>query len=181
MPTLKRLGVLLGIVLLLLSFSLGWLGRGVTPTYAGSRTTPIDVSDDILEEAILIGEEISQPLITADPLITPTLDIEIYLPLVAKNFPHLCPTTSGEEYSLILLPDDKSGIDHPDRLHGDLNLALRGYQLLAGPTLGLLSISSPPSLQHTDPISAPRLPFLFANKRVPIVTAAYQINDWLWD
>ncbi len=100
----------------------------------------------------------------------------IFLPLVLSDYPPApptptCPVTSTRSYNLIPVPG--SPADHPDYLHGDLNLSLRGWETVNVP-LSLINYAG-----GVDP-NAPNLKGIFANGRVPTFTAAYQIYDWDW-
>lgn len=83
-----------------------------------------------------------------------------------------CATTSGNVYTLI--PMEAVDREHPDNLHGDLNLALRGYQ----PSQAAKAIVS-----STGPVDAgaPQLAAIFADRRRPLITNVYQVRDWRWD
>ncbi len=94
-----------------------------------------------------------------------------YLPVVLKSPPPVCPITSGAVYSLI--PVDGAPADHPDYLHGDLNLSLRGYNLISG-SLGLVDYSG-----STDS-GAPQLAGLFEPNKFPGINAVYRVNSWNW-
>lgn len=97
---------------------------------------------------------------------------QISLPVVMKALPEpQCPTTSSAHFNLIPVA---GAIDHPDYLHGDLNLSLRGYDPVSGVTLGLVDYTG-----ATDS-GSPRLKGLFADGRVPAFSAAYQAHDWNW-
>jgi hypothetical protein len=93
----------------------------------------------------------------------------IFLPILTKS---ICPATSTNSYSLI--PIEGPIADRPDYLHGDLNLALRGYEVTSS-TLAL--INTPGS---TDP-NAPQLAGLFEPNRFPGISSVYQIYDWNWN
>lgn len=115
----------------------------------------------------------------ASPYVTPETfalqaDLrQVYLPLILRPEPApACPTTSGASFALI--PFEGAPADHPDYLHGDLNLALRSY----APTsafLGLVDYSG-----GVDP-NAPRLHGLFEPNRIPTISAVYRVYQWLWD
>ena len=68
-----------------------------------------------------------------------------------------------------------TGVDttHLDFAHGDLNLEQRGY-VVSTAAARLIDIAGP-----TD-ADAPQLAALFADQRLPIFMAAYQIYDWDW-
>jgi hypothetical protein len=82
-----------------------------------------------------------------------------------------CPTISSATFDLI--PIDGPAADHPDYLHGDLNLAQRWYSAISD-TLGLVDYPG-----STDP-NAPQLAGLFEPHRVPAISSVYQVNDWIW-
>jgi hypothetical protein len=96
----------------------------------------------------------------------------VYLPVIIKPEPHpTCPTGSAAVFDLI--PISGAPTDHPDYLHGDLNLSLRGYN----PTnafLGLVSYNG-----STDP-NAPQLAGLFEPSRFPGISSVYRVNNWNW-
>ena len=96
----------------------------------------------------------------------------VFLPVVIKNPLPECPTYSSRTYDLI--PVDGPPADHPDYLHGDLNLSLRGYSEV-NEYLGLVDYSG-----STDS-NAPQLPGLFEPNRFPGITSTHQVNDWIWD
>jgi hypothetical protein len=91
-----------------------------------------------------------------------------YLPIIFKP---ICPTTSTAQFALI--PVEGAPADHPDYLHGDLNLSLRGYESASG-FLGLVNYSG-----STD-AAAPQLAGLFEPNRFPGVVAVYQVYGWNW-
>lgn len=83
-----------------------------------------------------------------------------------------CPTESEAVFDLIpVLP--AGGDPHPDFLHGDLNLAQRGYSL-ANASLGLQNYAG-----DFDP-NAPQLAGLFEPNDYPGMTAAFRVNHWDW-
>ncbi|MEW5957946.1 MAG: hypothetical protein AB1801_09500 [Chloroflexota bacterium] len=83
-----------------------------------------------------------------------------------------CPSTSAAGFDLI--PVLAPPTDHPDAAHGDLNVALRGYQLVSE-SLGLVKFEGPTA---PDP---PQLSGLFLPNRGPVIKTAYRVNDWIWD
>lgn len=83
-----------------------------------------------------------------------------------------CPATSDRSYTLI--PMEAADTNHPDNLHGDLNLALRGYQLSNG-LKELVTYSG-----DVDP-GAPQLTGLFADQRRATISSVYQVRNWRWD
>lgn len=95
----------------------------------------------------------------------------LYLPLILGRPVPDCPLTSDRAYELI--PVDGPPADHPDDLHGDLNLALRGHTPVSA-TLGLIDIHGP-----TDG-DAPQLAGIFADNRTPTFTSAHRVYGWNW-
>jgi hypothetical protein len=86
-------------------------------------------------------------------------------------FKPICPATSGAVFNLI--PIEGQPADRPDYLHGDLNLALRGYNFTTG-ALGLVNYTG-----GADP-NAPQLAGLFEPNNYPGISAVYQVNSWNW-
>lgn len=85
----------------------------------------------------------------------------------------VCPVISEAAFDLI--PIEGSPVsDHPDFMHADLNLSLRGYTVVSE-TLALEFYNGP-----TDP-NAPQLHGLFEPNRRPPIKRVYQINEWIWD
>lgn len=96
----------------------------------------------------------------------------VYLPLVFKPVPSDCPLSSTATYNLIPLEGGPVR-DHPDELHGDLNLLVRGYNV-TDRYKGLVDISG-----STDP-DAPQLAGLFSPNSFPGIVSVYQVNGWDW-
>ena len=95
----------------------------------------------------------------------------VYLPLVIKAPPPVCPTSSDASFNLISVEGPSA--DHPDYLHGDLNLDVRGYEtVIAFP--GLVNYSG-----ATDS-NAPQLAGLFGPNRYPGILAVYRVYSWNW-
>ena len=106
----------------------------------------------------------------------PGSDHRIYLPAVLAGQATVppsgqCPTSSSRSYTAI--PVDGPPADHPDELHGDLNLALRGYQATSA-ALTIVDING-----GSDP-NAPQMPGLFTDQRTPVFTSAHRVYDWDW-
>jgi hypothetical protein len=83
-----------------------------------------------------------------------------------------CPAASDRQYTTV--PVAGGGLQHPDGLHADLNLSLRGYT----PT------DAPADLINKDgPVDAdpPQLAGIFADFRRPPFGQAYRVNDWEWN
>jgi hypothetical protein len=96
----------------------------------------------------------------------------VYLPLVIKPEPSECPTVSTASFDLIPLEGGPVR-DHPDYLHGDLNLLERGYVSI-DKTRDLVDISGP---TDSDP---PQLAGLFSPNNYPGMASVYQVNSWDW-
>ena len=96
----------------------------------------------------------------------------VYLPIVMKPAPSECPTVSAASFVRIPL-DGGSVRDHPDYLHGDLNLQLRGY-VAVDKYKGLVDISGS---VDSDP---PQLAGLFSPNNYPGIVSVYQVNSWNW-
>jgi LysM repeat protein len=82
-----------------------------------------------------------------------------------------CAPIPGESYGT--LPIVGPAADRPAAQHGDLNLALRGYNLTTA-ARGLINIGGPTDYQ------APQLAGLFADKRTPAIKNVYRVNNWDW-
>lgn len=106
--------------------------------------------------------------VTPSSTFTVTAAWRAYLPIIYKP---ACPTASTAQFALI--PIEGAPADHPDYLHGDLNLSLRGYEMTGG-FLGLVNYSG-----STDS-TAPQLAGLFEANRFPGVAAVYQVYGWNW-
>lgn len=110
---------------------------------------------------------------------TPTPQVEI-LPSEEEEQIVLEPITTsgcpaGSNTSFDLIPIEGQPLrDHPADVHGDLNLALRGY-ILAGEAPGLISYEG-----ATD-ADAPQLAGLFEPNRQSQIQGVYRVNDWIWD
>ncbi len=96
----------------------------------------------------------------------------VYLPIVMNPEPAECPTGSAASFDLIPL-DGGPVRDHPDYLHGDLNLQQRGYVTI-DKYKGLVDISGS---VDSDP---PQLAGLFNPNNYPGIVSVYQVNSWNW-
>lgn len=96
----------------------------------------------------------------------------VFLPAVYAAGGAVCGPFPVQSYAS--LPIEGSPTDRPAAEHPDLNLVLRGYRLTSA-YLGLVDIPGPADL------GAPQLAGLFADRRRPQFTAAYQVYDWNWD
>jgi len=85
--------------------------------------------------------------------------------------PPACPATSDAAFDTI--PVDSPPADHPDSIHGDLNLGVRGWSPVDA-VLGIVDIDGP---TDSDP---PQLATIFGDGRLPAFTSAYQVYDWNW-
>jgi hypothetical protein len=86
--------------------------------------------------------------------------------------PDPCRAATGESYALI--PLEHTSLDpsvHPSQ-HPDLNLAVRGYQEVVGPSLGLVDYGGD---THA---ATPRLQTLFADQTWRGVPHVYRVGDW---
>ncbi len=96
---------------------------------------------------------------------------QVYLPVVLRPESSGCPDISLASFNLI--PIDGPRTDHPDYLHGDLNLALRGYAAISA----ALELVDYKGSVDSD---APQLAGLFGPNRLPGLSAVYQVNNWNW-
>lgn len=97
--------------------------------------------------------------------------VQSFVPAVEKAPVPTCPTSSTRTY--LTIPIEPPVADHPDTLHGDLNLALRGYVPTKAP-LEIVDVNGP-----TD-VNAPQLPGLFGDGRTPVFSSAHRVYDWDW-
>jgi hypothetical protein len=108
----------------------------------------------------------------ARPAIAPSdvFTYHVFLPLAVKE-PFDCAPIPGVVYGTLEVngPPTVSPAEQPD-----LNLALRGYEVTAAYP-GLVDYGG-----SGDP-KAPQLYTLFADRRVPVFPAVYQVYDWDWD
>lgn len=82
-----------------------------------------------------------------------------------------CAPIAGENYGT--LPIVGPPTDRPAAQHGDINLALRGFDATDS-TLGLIDMAGP-----TDD-RAPQLAGLFSDNRTPEISGVYRANHWDW-
>ncbi|MEZ4713707.1 MAG: hypothetical protein R3A44_41350 [Caldilineaceae bacterium] len=71
------------------------------------------------------------------------------------------------------IPVMSGPLDRPAAIHGDINLALRGF-IPTTDTLALVDINGP-----TD-ANAPQLAGLFAPPRLPTFSSAHRVHEWDW-
>lgn len=82
-----------------------------------------------------------------------------------------CPLTSTRQFALIAVEPPVA--DHPDALHGDLNLSLRGYMEVSE-ELAIVHVNGP------NDGNAPQMPGIFADARTPRFTSTHRVYDWDW-
>jgi hypothetical protein len=80
-----------------------------------------------------------------------------------------CPTTSHASFEL--LPRDGPANDRPDRLHGDLNLSLRGYSPTDAPAT-LVEYTGGPDAD------GPQFMGMFQPPRAATIQTVYRVNLW---
>ncbi len=103
----------------------------------------------------------------AQPTPPGTVPAPLFLPLISSG-----KVLTPSRY--LSIPIDGPPTDRPAALHGDLNLALRGYT----PTVAALTLVDIDG--HTDP-DAPQLDTIFDPPRLPTITAVFRVHDWDWD
>ncbi len=147
--------------------------EGVPPTITGATTvssadSPADITPEPTEppaeEVTYVDPYTSTAQVQPPPSTDPTPE--------AESTP-ACPTESTAAFDLIPI-EGRPMADHPDFLHGDLNLSLRGYTPVSE-SLTLVFYNG-----DTDS-NAPRLHGLFEPNRTPPINAVYQVNEWVWD
>jgi hypothetical protein len=84
----------------------------------------------------------------------------------------VCPPSSTAHFDLIPI-EGSATRDHPDAVHGDLNLALRGFIPVDAPLVRVTYNGSTDS-------NAPRLHGLFEPNRQAQIISVGQVNDWNW-
>ncbi len=82
-----------------------------------------------------------------------------------------CQAVPGETYSTLAVNGPPT--DRPAAQHGDLNLALRGYEATSAHK-GLVDYTG-----KTD-ANAPQLPGLFPDNRTGVFATVYRVHDWDW-
>lgn len=109
----------------------------------------------------------AQALVAAAPEAAPVTDRADQAPAA----PPTCPISSGRGFDSI--PIESAPASHPDSIHGDLNLALRGWQ----PVDAALEVTNIDGPTDSDP---PQLATIFLGTRLPAFSSAYQVFDWNW-
>ena len=159
----------------------------LTITAATGVTQTQNMSDTAIASTTVTTDTVltSTPQISAADFVEPyTSTVQVTPPPTAQPTPTAtptpepelaatCPISSSAHFDLIPI-EGQAVRDHPDDVHGDLNLALRGY-IPALDTLALVEYNG-----DTDS-SAPRLHGLFEPNRQAQITAVYRVNNWEWD
>ena len=146
-----------------------------------TRVIEVEVPVEVTRIVEVTSTPTTLPTETPSPTETPTPEVAAAGVLAAPvpiteaapaPIANICPPTSQRSYAAI--PVVGPPTDHPDYLHGDLNLALRGYVPAEG-ELGLVTINGPTA---ADP---PQLYHLFGDERTPHFTSVYRVHHWLWN
>ena len=147
----------------------------------------IDVADVVGDVSQLpVMEPVIEPTLTPIPLEAPPADSQKAVvdagsgdvasaaaaPAPAYTSMAGCPVSSGNSYELV--PREGGPADRPDRQHGDLNLALRGFSP-AGETAALVDYNGPTDGQ------APQFSGLFVPGRFGTPTSTYRVNIWRFE
>jgi hypothetical protein len=132
----------------------------VTATPLAVVPTPVEVASQEFAQAAMGVEVQSEPLSLAAVASSSTA-----ASVGAGN----CPTVSNNQYTSVPVLGARAA--HPDSQHGDLNLALRGYEP-AETALSLIDISGP---SDSDP---PQLAGVLG--RPATIARAYRARDWNW-
>lgn len=147
-------------------------GQGLTATvtstnsiYTPTQSLPNGVYSWTVRAHDTVGNASAYVALTT---FTVQVTYQVFVPVVARSE---CPTGSTASYELI--PIEGSPADRPDYLHGDLNLALRGF-VPTSALLDLIDING-----SVDP-NAPQLAGLLNPNRFPGISAAYRVYDWNW-
>jgi hypothetical protein len=144
------------------------IDQAVLTSTAATADLSADIALELAEQAEgdvkYVEPYTSTDQVKPPPSVDPTPEAESNL---------TCPSESGAIFDLIAI-EGQPMTDHPDFLHGDLNLSLRGYTPITE-SLKLVYYNG-----DTDP-NAPRLHGLFEPNRVPQLSNVYQVNEWIWD
>jgi hypothetical protein len=139
-------------------------GANASPEPAAANAAAIAYEDRQVAPAVEAVEIALLPVEPAAP-------VEPVAPAGPAPPPPGCPTTSNRGYDAI--PVDSLPIDHPDAIHGDLNLWQRGW----APTDALLALIDINGPADGDP---PQLAGIFADGRLPGFVRTAQVHDWNW-
>jgi len=127
-------------------------------------------------------------LISESQAATSEVDKRVLLPIIfAQNIsptptptpsptPVPCEPIPGTSYDTLDINGDPSPL--PAEEHPDVNLALRGYTP-ADPSEPVAIIGD--CAKSPDDPKAPHLRGLFADRRLPLVTATYRVWQWDWE
>lgn len=114
---------------------------------------------------------------TAEPTPEPTTEPEPAQPVAAEPIAAQpvasdCPTSSSNSYTTV--PVAGGSLTHPDSLHADLNLAVRGY---------VPSDAVPALFDKDGPVDGdpPQLAGIFGDFRLPAFGASFRVFDWNWN
>lgn len=112
------------------------------------------------------------PLAVAPAAVAPPPSTAGKADAVVQAAASACGAPTSGEYTLI--PMEAVDVNHPDHLHGDLNLALRGTQP---------SSAASEFVTYNGPVDAgaPQLTGVFADHRHGPITSVHQVRDWRWD
>lgn len=148
---------------------------GLPPTLVEPppTTTPVPLITVAPASGDVSSSNAANPFVLHPTLVSPPVSdnvVAVAEILQAASFG--CATTSGNVYALI--PMEAADTNHPDNQHGDLNLALRGYQP---------STATKAYVSYAGAVDqgAPQLAALFADQRRPTITNGFQVRDWRWD
>jgi hypothetical protein len=158
-----------------------------TPARTKIPTPTKEINGQALEELLKLPtstpdplEVKSRPEVRLEVAEPDSSTVEIESPPPAENpvvaepvSDPLCPASSSAAFELIPI-EGYALRDHPAEVHGDLNLALRGY-IPSGEALGLITYEG-----NTDG-DAPQLAGLFEPNRAARIQSTYHVNDWIWD
>ena len=142
-----------------------------TPAPTAAPESAIPPPEEALADAPPPVANTAEIAAAAPEVVAAQAAVEEPVVVAAAASPGDCPATSGNAYTTI--PVAGGGLDHPDAEHGDLNLALRGYQ----------PVDAAPALFDKDgPVDGdpPQLAGLFADLRAPAFGQSFAVNDWDW-
>ena len=140
--------------------------------------TPTEIAQEIESEPLVQSASVSAESVHVDAAITAPVAEDASEGIAAADDAVVdaqpaggCPVASDRSYALV--PITGATIDHPDSLHGDLNLGLRGYTAV-GASASLVQINGPAG---DDP---PQLAGVLPGNPSPQLTSTYQVGQWDW-
>lgn len=136
---------------------------------AVTGTTAVSSTEVMADNVAATSAQAEQEVDYVEPY-TSTAQVQ---PPPSANGEPACPAQSSATFDLIPI-EGKPMSDHPDFLHADLNLSLRGYT----PVTESLRLEF---YNGSTDSNSPRLHGLFEPNRIPDIRGVYQINDWIWD